>query len=117
MLNVLYNELLKKQLYPMKRTINNVISSIFVLSNVQQNFAIELNKKLQMINMSVVKEALVYLGHSEAVCNIFNIARIPGYAMMIILEDGKHFPDDASKKLYSLMKEKIWYVFKKDGEE
>ena len=115
MLNVLYNELLKKQLYPMKRTINNVISSIFVLSNVQQNFAIELNKKLQMINMSVVKEALVYLGHSEAVCNIFNIARIPGYAMMIILEDGKHFPDDASKKLYSLMKEKIWYVFKKDN--
>lgn len=115
MLDAFYNELLKKQLYPMNHTIDNVISSIFTLSKVQQEFAVALNHKLQKINMSVVEEALVYLGYSESESHISNIARIPGCAIMIVLEDGQRFPDNASKDLFFLLKERVWFVFKKDN--
>ena len=60
MLDVLYNELLKKQLYPMNRTIDDVISSIFTLSKMQQEFAVALNSKLQEINMAVIKEISIF---------------------------------------------------------
>ncbi len=115
MLDVLYNELLKKQLYPMNSTIDDVVSSIFTLSKTQQEFAVALNSKLQEINMAVIKEALAYLGFTGLEWHIASTARIPGYAMMIVLEDGKYFPDDASKALFYLLKEKVWFVFKKEN--
>ncbi len=115
MLDVLYNELLKKQLYPLSHTIDDVIDSIFALSKTQQEFAIALNCKLQEINLAVIKEALAYSGFTGLEWHISNIARIPGYAMMIVLEDGKRFPDDASKALFYLLKEKVWFVFKKEN--
>jgi hypothetical protein len=115
MIDVLDNELLKKHLYPMSRTIDDVVSSIFTLSKTQQEFAIALNGKLQEINLVVIKEALAYLGYAGLEWHIAGIARIPGNAMMIILEDGKHFPDNASKALLTLLKERVWFVFKTDN--
>lgn len=115
MLDVLYDELLKKQLYPMSRTIDDVVNSVFTLSKTQQEFAVALNSKLQEINAAVIKEALAYLGYAGLEWHIASIARIPGYAMMIVLEDGKHFPDDASKALFYLLKEKVWFVFRKEN--
>jgi GTP-binding protein EngB required for normal cell division len=115
MLNVLYDELLKKHLYPMSRTIDDIVSSIFTLSKTQQEFAVALNSKLQEINAAVIKEALAYLGYAGLECHIACIARIPGYAMMIVLDDGKRFLDYASKALFYLLKEKVWFVFKKEN--
>ena len=34
---------------------------------------------------------------------------------MIVLDDGKWFPDDARKALRKLLKEQIWFVFQKDN--
>ena len=115
MLDVLYNDLLKKQLYAMNRTIDDVVSSIFMLSKTQQEFAVALNSKLKEINMAVIKEALSYLGFTGLEWHIEGTARIPGYAIMIVLEDGKFFPDDASKALFYLLKESVWFVFKKEN--
>lgn len=109
------DELLKKHLYPMSRTIDDIVSSIFTLSKTQQEFAVALNSKLQEINATVIKEALAYLGYAGLEWHIESIARIPGYAIMIVLEDGKRFPDDASKALFYLLKEKVWFVFKKEN--
>lgn len=115
MLAVLHNELLAKHLYPMMPTIDNIVNSIFILSKTQQEFAVALNWKLQEINGIVIKEALAYLGYAGLEWHIEGIARIPGYAMMIVLEDGKRFPDDASRALFCLLKEKVWFVFKKEN--
>ncbi len=114
MMNVLYEELLKKQLYPMLNTLDEIVHSIFTLSETQQEFAVALNSKLREINMEVIKEALAYLGYSGVEWHISSIARIPGYAMMIVLEDGKRFPNEVSKGLLYLMKEKVWFVFQKE---
>ena len=34
---------------------------------------------------------------------------------MIVLDDGKRFPDDARNSLRNLLKEQIWFVFQKDN--
>lgn len=115
LLEVLYNELLKKQLYPMKHTIDDVINSVFALSKMQHEFAISLNNKLQEINAAVMKEALAYLGYEGLEWHISSTARIPGYATMVVLEYGKVFPNDAARVLANLLKEKIWYIIKNDN--
>jgi len=114
LLDILSDELLKKQLYPMSHTIDDVISSVFALSKTQLDFAISLNNKLQEINAVVIKEALAYLGYAGLEWHILSIARIPGCAVMVVLEYGKVFPNDAAKALTSLLKEKILYIIKND---
>lgn len=115
MLDVLYDELLKKQLYPMSRAIDEVINSVFTLSQTQREFAISLNNKLKEINAVVIKEALIYLGFEGLEWHISSIARIPGYAVMLVLEYGKVFPNNAAKALSNLLKEKIWYIIKNNN--
>lgn len=115
MLDSLYNDLLKKQLYPMKHTIDEFINSMFLLSKTQRDFAVSLNKSLEEINNSLIKDALAYLRYTGLEYHITRIARVPGYAMMFALEYGKRFPDDTTKALYRLLKERVWFVFYKDN--
>ena len=114
MLNVLCYDLLKKQLYPMNRNIDEAINTVFTLSKIQCESAIVLNNKLQEINAAVVKEALAYLQYEGLEWHISSVARIPGYAVMLVFEYGKIFPNDAAIALYNLLKEKIWYIIKND---
>ena len=111
MLDVLYRDLLKKQLYPTLNAIDETINSIFMLSKTQQDFAKALNTKLNEMNKVLITEALDYTGFSGLEWHITNVVRIPGNAMMIVLEDGKRFPNDARKALSYILKEKVWFVF------
>lgn len=115
LLDILYDDFLKKQLYHMNRTIDEVISSVFALSKTQREFAIALNYKLQEINATVIKEALSYLGYEGLEWHISSVARIPGYAVMLVIEYGKVFPNEAARALSNLLKEKIWYIIKNDN--
>ncbi len=115
MKDVLYRELLKKYMYPMETAMNDVVSSLFALSQVQHTFAKQLNSKLMETNRLVITEALAYEGYEGLEYHINRIARIPGYAVMIVLDDGKRFPDDAKYALRNLLKEQIWFVFQKDN--
>ena len=113
--DALYNDLLKKQLYPMSRTIDEVIISVFTLSKTQREFAVALNNKLHEMNAAVIKEALLYLGYEGLEYHISSIARIPGYAVMLVLEYGTVFPNDAANALFSLLKEKTLYIIRNDS--
>jgi GTP-binding protein EngB required for normal cell division len=111
MLDVLYNELLKKQLYATLNAIDETINSVFMLSKTQQDFARALNTKLNEMNKAVITEALDFTGFSGLEWHITNVVRIPGNAMMIVLEDGKRFPIDARKALSYILKEQVWFIF------
>ena len=115
MLDVLYNDLMKGHLYPMVGSLSEAVSSLFALSDAQYDFAGKLNSKLEEINKISMSEALSYCGFQGLEWHIEEIARIPGSAVIIVLGDGKRFPDDAVKQLYFLLKENIWFVFKKDS--
>ncbi|WP_312287956.1 GTPase [Terrisporobacter sp.] len=111
MLDVLYNELLKKRLYPTLATIDETINSIFMLSKTQEDFAKALNAKLSEMNKILITEALDYRGFSGLEWHITNVVRIPGNAMIIVLENGIYFPEDARKALSYILKERVWFVF------
>lgn len=111
MLNVLQKELLEKQLYALIKTIDDIIDSSFILSKTQQDFAKKINTKLQEMNKTILTEALAYTGYTGLEWHVSNIVRIPGNSMMLVLEDGTKFPNDAHKSLSHLLKEKVWFVF------
>ena len=114
MKSVLYDELLKKYMNPMEATMNEMVSSLFALSDAQHMFAKGLNGKLEEMNKLVVSEALIYEGYEGLERHMNSLARIPGYAVMIVLDDGKWFPDAARNALRNLLKEQIWFIFQKD---
>ena len=111
MLDVLYNELLKKQLYPTLSTMNKIINTVFTLSEVQQNLAKGLNANFKNTNKIIIDEAIDYTGFSGLEWHVANVVRIPGNAIMIGLDDGKRFPNDARKELSYILKEQIWFIF------
>ena len=115
MLDVLYSDLMKGHLYPTTDSLNEAVSSLFALSDAQYSFAGRLNSKLEAINKTSITEALAFCGFQGLEWHIEGIARIPGSAVVIVLGDGKRFPDEATKHLYFLLKENVWFVFKKES--
>lgn len=115
MLDVLYKDLLKGQMYPVANSLNEAVKSLFALSDAQYLFAGRLNNKLEEINKITITEALSYCGYQGLEWHVEQLARIPGHAVMIVLGDGKRFPDDVVRQMYYLLKEKIWFAFRKDN--
>ena len=111
MLDTLQWELLNQYMY----NLNDAVTSLFALSETQYMFAGRLSSKLEDINRTTITEALAYSGFQGLEWHIENIARIPGHAVMIVLGDGKRFPEDAVKALRNILKERIWFVFQKDN--
>ncbi|MCI8514437.1 MAG: GTPase [Lachnospiraceae bacterium] len=114
MTRALEEDLLKKQALPMLHTMDEIVVSLFRLSEIQWEFASRLNEKLREINGRVIREALIYSGYDGLEWHVRQTARIPGYAMMLVLEDGERFPEDASRALRFLLKENVWFIFEKD---
>ena len=115
MLDTLQQELLNQYMYPMVDNLNDAVTSLFALSETQYMFAGRLSNKLEDINRTTITEALAYSGFQGLEWHIENIARIPGHAVMIVLGDGKRFPEEAVKALRNILKERIWFVFQKDN--
>lgn len=116
MLDALYKDMLKGHMYPVTDSLSEAVKSLFALSDAQYVFAGRLNNKLEEVNKATIAEALDYCGFGGLEWHIEDIARVPGYAVMIVLGDGKRFPDDAVRQMYFLLKERIWFVFKKENQ-
>ena len=113
MKKVEHDELLKKYLWPVQATMDEMIASLYALSDVQHQFAKQLNSKLAEVNKLILLEALEYEGFSDPENHIEQVARIPGYAEMITLNDTRIFPDKARAALHELMNEEIWLISSK----
>lgn len=115
MMDVLQDELLKQYMYPMVDNLNDASTSLLALSEAQYMFASRLSNKVENINRTTITEALTYCGYQGLEWHIEGIARIPGYAVMIVLGDGKRFPEEAVRALRTILKERIWFVFQKEN--
>jgi hypothetical protein len=116
MLETLHNSLIKDYMRPAERTLSDMASSLKLLSDIQYDLACELNEKLKGVNRSLITEALAYKGFKGQEDLVKSIARIPGYAIILLLEDGSRFPEDAKAVLKALLKhENVWFVFQKSS--
>ncbi|MGI6427964.1 MAG: GTPase [Natronincolaceae bacterium] len=111
MFDVLYDKLLKKQLYSTLNAIDEIVTVVFKLSEIQRNFAKTLNTRLYEMNKVIITEALNYTGFSGCKRHIMSAVRSPNDTMIIMLEDGDRFPEDARKALSGILKEHVRFVF------
>lgn len=115
MLDWLHKELLEKRLHVVANDIDTVIGSLTGLSVAQKNLAWLLNRKLKEINKMLIIEALSFVGAGGLERCILDPARIPGNAILIVLDEREKFPDDVRKKLSALLKERVWIVCDHDN--
>ncbi|MDM0928342.1 GTPase domain-containing protein [Clostridium perfringens] len=105
------DKLVNKRIVLLTKELDRINSVIFRLADTQKELAWKINSNLVQLNIQIVTEAIHLIGAQGLEFHINSVARIPGVSTLIMLDDGKRFPDDISKNLYLLMSEKIRYVF------
>ena len=90
---------------------------IFQLANVQRNLAWELNKHILEANESYITEGLRYIGADGMQYHIYEIGRIPGSAVVIVLEIGRVFPLQELRALKKLLPENVSVIKRVDNKE
>ena len=108
--NNLFRNLWEKQVVVLLRSFPPVISSLFDLADAQRNLAWKLNKQQKSLHRALINEALEQLGCSDNAVAVLDIARVPGLAVMLLIEPNTTFPMDVRKKLEEMLGEKVWFV-------
>lgn len=112
---------LKKELYGFLNPMENqvyvrlnefriVTSKLFTLADAQRELAWTLNKHQKSLHRILINEALVQLGHKNSRDLILDIARVPGLAIMFLIEPKTTFPEDLRRNLEKMLGEKVWFV-------
>lgn len=117
MRNNLHQIIIRKYINSTIYMINQTVNSIFILSDMQYDIAITLNKTLQNINNNLIKYALEYLGYTESIEQVINVARVPGSAITITLNYGELFNKKARALLSNLLKEQVFFVIKNNNQQ
>lgn len=103
--------LVNRRIVLLTKELDRMNAVIFRLADTQKELAWNLNYNLIQLNKQIVTEAIHLIDAEGLEYHINSVARIPGVSVLIMLDDGKRFPDKQSKDLYLLMSEKISYVF------
>lgn len=115
MRSYLDKKIIRKYINTSTYMLNKSVNSVFTLSDMQYDIAIILNKSLQNINNNLVKYALDYLGYTESIDQVINVARIHGNSIMITLNPGELFDKKARILLSNLLKEQVFFVIKNNN--
>ena len=105
-----HQDLLKKQVNVLLGEFSVITSNVFKLADRQRNLAWELNKQQKLLHRILLDKALGQLGHKDFGNLILDIARVPGLAIMLLIEPNTTFPEDVRRDLEKLLGEKVWFV-------
>ena len=105
-----HQDLLKKQVYVLREELDAVTSAVLKLADTQRNFAWALNKEQKRLHRTLINKALEQLGYEDSGNLISDIARLPGQAIMILIDPKTTFPEDVRKDLEKLVGEKVRFV-------
>ena len=87
-----------------------VKSGVFALADTQLNLAQALNKRQKELEHILVKEALNELSAQNLLDSIVDVARVPGFAIMLLIRPNVVFPEQIRRELENLLDEQIWFV-------
>ncbi len=103
-------KLLHEQIGVLITDLGTITSGLFQLADAQRNLAWTLNREQKKLHQTLLREALKQLGHPELSDLPLDVARVPGLAIMLVIEPGTIFPGDVRSKLEDLLGERIWFV-------
>jgi hypothetical protein len=105
-----FQDLLKKQVQVLLVDLGAVASQLHELANILCTLAWKLNDQQKALSRKLVKEALSQTKSIGVKLPIRDIARVPGFATMILIKDKDTSMRGASAKLRGLLGEHIWFV-------
>lgn len=105
-----HQDLLKKQVSVLLYEFGDITSKLFKLADSQRNLAWKLNKHQKRPHRILIDKALGQLGHKDCGNLVLDIARVPGLAIMLLIEPNTTFPEDVHRDLEELLGEKVWFV-------
>ena len=109
----LYGWLNKSVVEPVEehvRGLQTAAYSRFILARAQRKLAWTLNRERKKLHRMLLCNALDHLGDGQHINLIRDIARVPGTAMMLVVDPGTQFPDPIRRKLQGILTEEIWFV-------
>ncbi len=109
----LYGWLAKSVVEPVEahvRGLQTAAHSKFILANAQRTLAWTLNRERKILHRLLLRNALHHLGDGQHIDLIRDVARVPGTAMMLVVDPGTHFPNSIRRELQDILTEKIWFV-------
>ncbi len=112
-----FDRLIKERIDKLIKEMDRMNSVIFKLSDTQKELAWKLNTRLLELNKQIVTEAIKLIGVEGLEWWILEVARIPGNAVLLQLDDGKKFPENQKYQLQNLMSEYIAFVYSSDDKQ
>ncbi len=109
-LNDWFQGVLKNQVAVLIKDLSTTTSNLFKLADVQRTLAWALNKGQKRLHRDLLNEALDQLGQKDKGNLILDIARVPGLAIMLLIEPKTTFPKDVRRNLEKILGEKVWFV-------
>ena len=87
-----------------------IISNTLKLANSQRNLAWIINKGQKELHRILLNKALEQLGQRDNGDLILDIVRVPGLAIMLIIDPKTTLPEDVRRDLEKMLGEKVWFV-------
>lgn len=109
-----FSSLISVRIEGLMKEMDRINSVVFRLADTQKELAWKLNNHLLELNSQIVTEAIKLIGSEGLEHHIKSVGRIPGIAVVFLLNDGTVFPMEEIKKLRILMSENIGFVFDTD---
>ena len=103
-------KLLHNQVRVLIADLKVITAGLFELADAQRNLAWTLNREQKKLHQTLLREALKQLGHPELYDLSSDVARVPGSAMMLVIDSGTIFPGDVRVGLKTLLEEDVWFV-------
>jgi hypothetical protein len=92
------------------RDLDLVIATIFALADEQRYLAQSLNAQQKRLGRTLIEEALDRLNARSLGDMIMDVARVPGFATLLVLQPEVIFPEPARQDLEKLLDEHVWFV-------
>jgi GTP-binding protein EngB required for normal cell division len=110
-----FTSLIDVRIESLLKELDRMNAVVFKLADTQKDLAWNLDNHLLELNSQIVTEAIKLIGAEGLEYHIQEVARVPGNAVMFMLNDGTFFPEEQKKLLHKLMSESIGFVYYSDS--
>lgn len=105
-----HQRLLREQVDVLVDDLSTITAGLFQLADAQRTLAWTLNKEQKELHRTLLRAALTQLGHPEVDELALDVARVPGLAVMLLIDPGTRIPGEVRSGLEDLLGERIWFV-------
>jgi hypothetical protein len=109
-LNKWFEQNLQRPLEALLADLDRVIAATFTLADAQRHLAQSLNAQQKKLARILVEEAFDRLNAHGLSELVVDVARVPGFATMLVLQPEVIFPELAHRDLEKLLDEPVWFV-------